>query len=68
MEKVIKITEKESAGNDKEFWAGKSHIERLEALESLRQQYLEYTNAPQTIEKVYRIVSMKQKNDPYENS
>ena len=36
MEKVINITDKASSGNDKESWAGKTHIERLEALEFFR--------------------------------
>lgn len=62
MEKVITITDKQSSDNNRDYWMSKTPQERLEAIEFLRQQYMEYTNAPQRMQKVLTITNMKNKN------
>jgi len=62
MVKNIKITTLKQQGNDKEYWATKTPKERLEALDFLRQQYIEFTNAPKRLQRVLKITNLKQKS------
>jgi hypothetical protein len=48
MEKTVKIVSLKDKGNDFLFWQTKSPIERLEAIETLRQQYFYLTNHVQS--------------------
>lgn len=56
LEKVITITDKKSSGFDRAYWMSKTEQERIEAIEFLRQQYIEYTNAPQRLQRVLTVV------------
>ena len=47
MEKVLKIKDLKEKTSDFAFWSTKSPIERLEAIEILRQQYFSLTQAIQ---------------------
>jgi hypothetical protein len=42
MEKVVTIKKLHDKGNDFLFWKNKSELERLEAIELLRLQYIKY--------------------------
>ena len=42
MEKVLKIVSLKDKSNDFEYWSSKSPIERLNALELLRNQYIKF--------------------------
>lgn len=53
------INRKDSDKADWEYWQSKSHEERLEALELLRQQYMEANNVPQRLQRVCRIIKRK---------
>lgn len=60
MEKVLKITSLKDQKSDFEFWMSKPEIERLAAIETLRQQYINYKKDVQPrLQRVYRIVSQK---------
>ncbi len=56
LEKVVTRTERHKAGYDKAYWDTKTPQERIDAVEFLRQQYIEYTNAPQRLQRVIKIV------------
>ena len=56
MEKVIKILKVQDTNTDYIFWSNKSPKERLEAIEFLRQQYIQFTNASQRFQKVCLII------------
>lgn len=49
-----------SFNTDANYWKDKSVIERLQALELLRQQYAASSDSPQKLQRVYRILN---KND-----
>lgn len=56
MEKVFKVVKKEEAGFDAEYWSSKSSRERLEAVETLRQQYQKDAATESKFQRVYRII------------
>ena len=60
IEKTVNKTHKDVPRNDYAYWASKTPEERLEALEFLRQQYMKATDAPQRLQRVFRVVNYKQ--------
>ena len=61
MEKSLKIVALKDKSNDFIFWNSKSEIERLQAIETLRQQYINYkTDVQSRLQRVYRIINQKQ--------
>lgn len=65
MEKVVHIFDKnDKDANNKNaeeeywnnYWHSKTPSERLDALEELRQQYIEMTNAPRRLQRVINII------------
>ena len=60
MEKNLKIVHLKDKTNDFIFWNSKSEIERLQAIETLRQQYINYKKDVQSrLQRVYRIINQK---------
>jgi hypothetical protein len=57
MEKVLKIISKKMQKSDIDFWLGKSYIERLEAIEFLREQYINYKNVDKRLQRFCRIIN-----------
>ena len=61
MEKVLKISHLKDKQNDFLYWQSKTDIERLAAIELLRQQYINYKADVQSrLQRVYRIINQKQ--------
>ena len=61
MEKSLKIVGLKDKSNDFIFWNSKSEIERLQAIETLRQQYINYKkDVLSRLQRVYRIINQKQ--------
>lgn len=61
MEKALKIVRLKDQQTDFEYWISKSETERLAAIETLRQQYINYRKDVQPrLQRVYRIVNQKQ--------
>lgn len=61
MDKSLKIVHLKDQGNDFAFWTAKSEIERLQAIETLRLQYINYKKDVQPrLQRVYRIINKKQ--------
>ena len=61
MEKSVKILHLKDQSTDFIYWMSKTDIERLQAVETLRQQYINYKNDVQSrLQRVYRIVNQKQ--------
>lgn len=61
MEKVVKITKLKDRQSDYSYWVSKSEIERLSAIELLREQYLNYTeNVQQGFQRVCRVINKAQ--------
>jgi hypothetical protein len=57
MEKVLKITTIKDNSSDFAYWSNKSPIERLEALELLRQQYFSLNKDVQPrLQRVCRVI------------
>ena len=58
MEKVVKKYKLNEEPSDLEFWLTKSYIERLKALEILRQHYIKFfLNGDRSgFQRVYRVV------------
>ena len=43
------------------YWMSRSEVERLQAIETLRQQYINYKKDVQSrLQRVYRVVNQKQ--------
>jgi len=60
MEKVISVIKKKEDRNDFKFWQGKSYQERIEAIETLRSQYIQMkNNVQQGLQRVYTVVKQK---------
>ena len=59
MEKVLKIVSANDKNFDRSFWLTKSPVERLEAIEVLRQQYINYKKDVQ--QRFYRICNIVNK-------
>jgi hypothetical protein len=66
IKKVVKrkSLHESSAKDDLAYWLSKTPEERIEAVEFLRKQY--YEGTPR-LQRVGRIVELKNKNMPYEN-
>jgi len=61
MEKSVKIIHLKDESTDFIYWMSKTDTERLQAVETLRQQYINYKNDVQSrLQRVYRIVNQKQ--------
>jgi hypothetical protein len=61
MEKSLKIVQLKDRNTDFLYWKSKSEIERLEAIETLRLQYIKYKKDVQSrFQRVYRIINQKQ--------
>ncbi len=61
MEKSIKIVNLKDKSTDFIFWTSKSEVERLYAVEILRQQYINYKKDVQSrLQRVCRIINQKQ--------
>ncbi len=61
MQKSLKIVQLKDKNNDFLFWSSKTEVERLQAIETLRQQYINYKKDVQPrLQRVYRIVNQKQ--------
>ncbi len=61
VEKSLKIINLKDQQSDFSFWSKKSELERLSAIELLRQQYINYKNdARSRLQRVYRITNRKQ--------
>jgi hypothetical protein len=55
MQRKLKISTLHDQGTDLDYWLTKSVSERLNAIEFLRNQYIEYTNADKRLQRVCRI-------------
>lgn len=61
MEKILKIVTLKNKSTEFIFWNSKSEIERLQAIETLRQQYINYKkDVHSRLQRVYRIINQKQ--------
>lgn len=61
MEKSLKIIQLKDKQTDFLYWSSKTEIERLTAIEILRQQYINYKQDAQSrLQRVYRIINKKQ--------
>ncbi|TDI87276.1 MAG: hypothetical protein E2O77_13540 [Caldithrix sp.] len=60
MEKVVRKIKLNEAQSDFVFWQSKSYQERLQALETIRQEYItwKYGHYPR-LQRVYRVVKRK---------
>jgi len=61
MEKSLKIVQLKDKSTDFIYWMSKTDIERLQAVETLRQQYINYKKDVQSrLQRVYRVINRKQ--------
>jgi hypothetical protein len=61
MEKVLKITKLKDQQNDYAYWMSKTPLERLNAIELLREQYIKYNKDVQPgFQRVCKIINRKQ--------
>ena len=61
MENSLKIVGLKDGGTDFLYWMSRTEIERLEAIEILRQQYINYKKDVQPrLQRVYRVINQKQ--------
>lgn len=58
MEKVVKKLKLSEQSNDLEFWLTKSYVKRLQALEILREHYIQYflDGHRPGFQRVYRVI------------
>jgi hypothetical protein len=62
MENVLKITTIKDQQSDFEFWSTKSYSERLEAMETLRYQFIRMTqNVQPRLQRICRVINQKQR-------
>ncbi|MCD4684243.1 MAG: hypothetical protein K8R86_13240 [Bacteroidales bacterium] len=61
MQKMLKIVTNFTQPSDYYYWSAKTYIERLEAIEFLRQQFLKYKNVNEGLQRVYTITHIKNK-------
>jgi len=60
MEKVIKKTSTKEQQSDLEYWLKKTPQERLDALEFLRQQYMNFNkNVQPRLQRVCKVINQK---------
>jgi hypothetical protein len=61
MDKVLKITTLKDRQSDFHFWKTQSEVARLNAIEMLRQQYINFKKDVQPrLQRVYRIINKTQ--------
>ena len=61
MDKILKIVQLKDKSTDLIYWRSKSEIERLEAVEILRQQYINFKkNVQPGLQRVCSIINQKQ--------
>lgn len=61
MEKVLKIVSLKNKETDFSYWNSKSEIQRMEAIELLRQQYINYQkDAQQGFQRICRVINKAQ--------
>ena len=61
MNKVLKIVNLKDRNTDFAFWQTQSYLERLQAIETLRQQYIKFKQDVQPrLQRVYRITNQTQ--------
>lgn len=69
--KVVKVTRMDQPASDYAYWRSRPVRERIEALETLRQQYIEFSkDVHPGLQRVFRVVkqkSDKKPNDPARN-
>jgi hypothetical protein len=57
MKKVIRVVSLKNQPSDYEYWLSRPVAERLDAIEALRRQYLEFTkNVEPRLQRVCRVV------------
>jgi hypothetical protein len=62
MKKNLKIVSLKDRNSDLDYWLAKTPVERLEAIEFLRQQYIKFLKDVQPgLQRVCRIISLKDK-------
>ena len=57
MQKISRVVDLNKAGFDAAYWANKSPVERLEALEKLRSQQVKVNGVRQKFQRVYKLVN-----------
>lgn len=57
MDKTIKIVSFHQEQNDYQYWMKKSPLERLEAIEFLRQQYIKFRHANGRLQRVCSVIT-----------
>lgn len=60
MEKVVKIVHLKDRNTDFQYWMSRSETERLEAIETLRNQFINYKDVKPRLQRVCRIINQKQ--------
>jgi len=61
VEKTLKIVHLKDKNTEFKFWLSKTEIERIEAIETLRQQYINYKkDVHPRLQRVYRIINQEQ--------
>ena len=60
IEKVARIVKLSDESSDYEYWRSRSPLERLKALEEIREEYnrWKYTDAEQRFQRVYTIAKL----------
>jgi len=60
MEKVLTVVDKNDVKNDFEYWKTKSPKERIDSIEILRLQYIQFQkNVQQRLQRVYSVIKQK---------
>ena len=60
MEKVLRVVNKNKAGNDFAYWKTKSFQDRINAIEILRLQFIQLQkDVQQRLQRIYTIVNRK---------
>ena len=61
MDKSLKIVHLKDRTSDYLFWSTKTDLERLQAIEILRTQYINYKkDVHSRLQRVYRVINQKQ--------
>jgi hypothetical protein len=60
MEKAVKIVHLKDRNTDFQYWMSRSETERLEAMETLRNQFINYKDVEPRLQRVCRVVNQKQ--------
>ena len=63
MEKVLKIVSLHEQSNDYEYWISRPVSERIDAIEILRNQYIQFRkDVEPRLQRVYRVIKLLNKN------